>query len=138
MNKNRFNDFYEAYTFLENHKMTKTYSKLENDSKEVEFNHFYKSLDIAVVKVNPETCELEYKQDRLHLNTKTEVWLELGAWNEEYKVAYHDYDLDCGGDSFEEAIINLANLVDKYYDEATGKKIRNDCGLTTIVDDLKL
>ena len=27
----------------------------------------------------------------------------------------HDIDLDCGGDTFEEAIIELAKLVKKYY-----------------------
>lgn len=129
MKNNRFNDFYEAYNFLKEHKMTKTYSKLSDDSKEFETDHFYKCLDVNVVKVNPKTCELEHKEDRLHLNTKTKVWLEFGAWCEENNSPYHDYDLDCGGDTFEEAIIKLANLVDKYYDKSTGKKVKSDYGL---------
>ena len=129
MKKQRFNDFYDAYNFLEGHKMTKPSLKLGDTLKEHEVDNFHKCLYVSVVKVNPDTCELEYKEDRLHLNTKTEVWLEFGRWSEKEKVAYHDYDLDCGGDTFEEAIIKLANLVDKYYDEATGKKIKSDCGL---------
>jgi hypothetical protein len=33
-------------------------------------------------------------------------------------ISCHDLRLDCDGDTFEKAIINLANLVKKYY----GKK----------------
>ena len=34
----------------------------------------------------------------------------------------HDTNLDCGADTYEEAIIQLANLVDLYYDD-NGEKI---------------
>ena len=34
----------------------------------------------------------------------------------------HDINLDCGADTYEEAIIKLANLVDLYYDD-NGEKI---------------
>lgn len=124
---NRFNEFCEAHDFLKEHKMVKAYVKLDESSREYEVNNFYKCFDFNVVKVNPETGELEIEEDKLHLNTKTEVWLEFGGWCEEENCRYHDYDLDCGGDTFEEAIIKLANLVDKYYDESTGKKIESNC-----------
>lgn len=125
MENKRFSDFYEAYTFLENHQMIKSYTKHNEDLKGFEINNFRECLDIEVVKVNPETSTLEIEEDKLYLNTKTEIWLEFGGWNEEVNSACHDYDLDCGGDSFEEAIINLANLVDEFYDESTGKKIKS-------------
>lgn len=124
MKNTRFNDFYEAYNFLKEHEMTKTYIDIGPHKHRVD--HFYKCLDIDVTKVNPKTCEIDTNSE---LNTKTEVWLELGRWSEESNTAYHDYDLDCGGDTFEEAVIKLANLVDEYYDEKTGEKIKSDCGL---------
>lgn len=123
MKKNRFNDFYEAYNFLSNHQMVKSYVSRCFDDKKIEINNFNKCLDVQVVKVNPEMSIMEIQADKLHLNTKTEVWLEFGMWNEEENCACHDYDLDCGGDTFEEAIINLANLVDKFYDEETGNPL---------------
>lgn len=125
MENKRFTDFYEAYTFLENHQMIKSYTEYNGDLKGFEINNFRECLDIEVVKVNPETSTLEIEEDKLHLNTKTEIWLEFGSWNEEVNSSCHDYDLDCGGDSFEEAIINLANLVDEFYDENTGEKIKS-------------
>lgn len=126
MKNSRFNDFYKAYNFLKSHKMIKSCSDLSVNGEKIEIDHFYECLDIEVVKVNPETCELEHKKELLYLNTKTEVWLEFGGWNEENSSAYHDYDLDCGGDTFEEAIIKLANLVNEYYDETTGEKIKKN------------
>lgn len=65
----------------------------------------------------------------MHLNTKTQIWLEFGEAyldiDEDTNVQFiHDYNLDCGADTFEEAIIELANLVDKYYnDDGTEKEI---------------
>lgn len=120
--KERFNDFYKAYKFLENHKMTRTEIKLKNSSDVYEANMFRECLDVCVTKVNPNTGITEYKQDRFHLNTKTEVWLEFGGWNSASNKPCHDIDLDCGGDTFEEAIVNLANLVNIHYDEETGNK----------------
>jgi len=51
------------------------------------------------------------------------IWLECGRKGpkifddpsipEGYYPNYHDIELDCGGATFEEAIVNLANLVEK-------------------------
>lgn len=116
MNK-RFNDFYEAYTFLSKHEMCK--SKLYVDGKLYShtINHFERCLDIAVVKVNADTLEID---DNEIENVKTQVWLEFGRafldLDKSESVQFeHDMRLDCGADTFEEAIIELANLVDKYY-----------------------
>jgi len=74
-------------------------------------------LYIMVVKVNPLTNEVDDDQTK---NTKTQVWLEVGPWSEQYHT--HDWDLDCGGDTFEEAIIKLADLVKQYYGDDGIKK----------------
>ena len=98
-------DFYSAWKFLENHKMF-------NDM----FNY---SLWVQVVKVNPETDSVYVDNSK---NTKIQVWLEHGPFNAEINDCTHDMDLDCGGDTFEEAIIELAKLVKKYYTN-DGKRI---------------
>ena len=86
----KFTDFYEAFHFLNEH----PYFEEE----------FLSCLDVSVVKVCPETKCVE---EDLSLNTMTNVWLEAG------KPGYHDLELDCGGETYEEAIVELANRV--YY-----------------------
>ena len=83
------------------------------------FSRFSDCLDIDVQKVDPAKKAVDSK-DRSK-NTETEIWLECGPWE---FVDYgeggqwsptHDWRLDCGGITFENAIIKLANLVYKYY-----------------------
>jgi hypothetical protein len=107
----KISDFYEAYNFLRHHPMC-VLKKI---------NYFNRCLDIDVVKVCPETNAIE---DDPALNTKTQIWLEFGGMDEdEYfgVIPCHDIDLDCGGDTFEEAIIKLANLVLKKYGNYKGR-----------------
>ena len=102
-----FMDFYESWNFLENHKI---------------FNgEFADGLWIQVVKINPETNQIETDKSK---NTKIQVWLEHGPYFIEYRSCSHDYDLDCGGDTFEDAIIEMAKLVKKYYTDNGEKIIR--------------
>lgn len=88
-------------------------------------SYFHRCLDIDVQKVNPDTEEVDDDRSK---NTKTEVWLECGPWHSRKKdpawfddypdmpdCASHDIDLDCGGDTFEEAILELAKLVRNKY-----------------------
>ena len=104
-------EFFEAWEFLLEHKM---------------FNRFFRDiLYIMVVKVNPETNEVDDDNSK---NTKTEVWLECGPWSAEYNT--HDWDLDCGGDTFEEAIIKLAGLVKKWYNDDGVKRSSKDISTT--------
>ena len=91
-----FTDFYEAYHYLREHNMFQ--------------GNFQSCLDIEVVKVNPLSKSID---DDDTLNTETNVWLECGKYSK--YIPYHDFELDCGGVTFEEAIIKLANLVKKYY-----------------------
>ena len=114
----RFNDFYTAYNFLEKHKMV--HPSYPNYPDLTYSKGFADSLYVAVVKVNPVNDTVE---DDRKLNTKTQVWLEFGPVVEadedlglnQLFTTVHDTRLDCGADTFEEAIIELANLVDKYY-----------------------
>ena len=83
--------FYEAFEFLNHHPKGK----------------FIAALDIDVAMVNPVTKEIDPDPAK---NTRLEVWLETGP-----EVGFHDMMLDCGAETFEEAIIELAKLVDTYY-----------------------
>lgn len=110
----KFNNFYDAWWFLQEHPAFKYINP--KYPKSGEWGFFEECLDIDVQKVNPKTKRIDNDEK---LNTKVEVWLECGEYlfdehNKEY-LPCHDIQLDCGGDTFEEAIINLANLVKKYY-----------------------
>ena len=100
-------DFYQSWHFLNSHS---------------EFNTeefcFMDCLDVSVVKVNLETNSID---DDFSKNTKVEFWLECGPreYCEDFGriVPTHDLDLDCGGETFEDAIIELARLVSCCYGE---------------------
>lgn len=98
-----FKDFFESWKYLKNNSIVKTKKGI---------NVFEKCLFVDVQKVNPLTGEID---DNEKLNKKTEVWLEFGGWDDEDNIPIHDIDLDCGADTFEEAIIKLANLVYEKY-----------------------
>ena len=100
----KMDEFYDAWTFLADHPIFIRDDDLE---KEPNYFHFQRNLGIEVVKVNPETNEIDDDQS---LNTKTAVWLECGT-----EENHHDIDLDSGGDSFEDAVIELAKLVREKY-----------------------
>lgn len=97
-------NFYEAYHFLKKHSIFK--------------GRFLEGLDILVVKVDPET---EYIEDDKSRNTAVRVWLETGPCLEEKEYGCcwgYDFELDCGGKTFEEAIIKLAENVKKKYGDS--------------------
>ena len=101
---------------MRNHKLCECEIDQSNRRKSV-VNYFDRCLSISVVKINPETDEIDTNMSN---NTKTEVWLEFGRAFIDYNttdsvIFEHDYRLDCEGDTFEEAIIKLANLVDQFY-----------------------
>src|SRR6478609_3834082 len=111
--------FNKAWDFLVNHKMF-----LHPDDVKLlgQFAdpRFLECLDIDVVLVNPKSNKISNKSKK---NTKTRVWLECGGFSEEdfggnkAVMSCHDIYLDCGGDTFEKAIIKLAKLVKKFYNE---------------------
>ena len=119
MSNEYFTDACDAFCFLGKHNMVKTKSEKEDKNSLGWASHFLNCLDIEYVKVNPVTKEIDVNNV---LNTQDEIWLEFGIWDEKENIACHDLDLDCGGSTFDEAIVNLANLVKKYYDD-DGNKI---------------
>jgi len=105
----KFDDFYESFQFLKEHPIV-----YHND-----LNHFERCLSIDAVKVNPKTNSVDSDASK---NTKVEIWLEFGKYDsfeiyegKQVEASQHDYDLDCGAGTFEEAIIELANLVFNKY-----------------------
>lgn len=96
-------DISEAWDYLDSHPMF----KLEG----VGVSFFGRALDVWVVRVDPETGSINLTDDSK--NTKPEVWLECGSpLMEGGELMFtHDCELDCGGDTFEEAIFKLARMV---------------------------
>jgi len=117
--RKKFKYFYDSWWFLHDHSIF--VDKSLDDGKKT-YKHalwssrFQDCLEIDVQKVNPKKSEID---DNISLNTETEVWLECGPWEYDEQFKYwsssRDQRLDCGGITFEGAIINLANLVLKYY-----------------------
>jgi hypothetical protein len=106
----KMQNFYEAFKFLEEHHM------FHNPATQI--SEFQDQLSIDVVLVNPENKTIE---EDVKLNTLPQVWLEASVFEDDpedgYKGFSLDHDLDCGGDTFEDAIIDLALRVLKKYGE---------------------
>jgi len=75
---------------------------------------------VSVTRVNPATGSIS---EDPALNTRTEVWLETGEWSwavdEKRHIScethYHNYKLDCGGTTYEEAVVEMARNVHRFY-----------------------
>jgi hypothetical protein len=111
LTEGKMKEFYNAYKFLEGHHIF-CHPKFKT-------HLFYEeALDIDVVLVDPETESISDDEEK---NTVVRVWLESGPYekdeSQEFEGYVHDIDLDCGGETFEEAIINLADKVLKKYGE---------------------
>lgn len=122
--------FYEAFWWLHEHPLFR-YAGVDARDRG---NIFPENLSIHVAKVDPETHRVEDLKSR---NTHVEIWIEVttytdplqfpenergmfelpenergmfGSW--EYEgIPTHHYPLDCGADTYEEAIIKLAQMV---------------------------
>ena len=95
--------FYDAWHWLNEHKIfTNMYGH----------NMFSLCLSIDVVKVYGKTNAVDDDNTK---NDKVQIWLECGAFDDDSECGCHDIDLDCGSDTFEKAIVELANLVWKTY-----------------------
>lgn len=118
-------DIVHAWSYLETHPIFAGADP--GDSR------FTEILDIAVVRVNPATRVVE---DDETLNIAPEIWLEAGptyrradpeapvdnpVWDRDggrdVFIGVHDIELDCGGASFESAVVTLAGLVHRIYGE---------------------
>ncbi len=65
--------------------------------------------------VNPETKSVDDDDAK---NTSVEIWLATGPYEPEYHQCSHDYLLDCGGDTYKDAIIALAANVRAFYGDS--------------------
>lgn len=107
-------EFYKAWYFITEHPQFMD----EGDQT------FPYGLDIMAVKVNPETMSIDDDDSK---NTKVQIWLEHGPHEKiksfmDQNVPTHDIDLDCGADTFESAIIELAKLIKKKYGDYEPQK----------------
>lgn len=109
-----FSDFHSAWNWLRRHPRFR-----DSPKSNVSLSRFGECLDICVTKVDPTTEGID---KNVHRNTATRVWLECGAierlCEEDGNIRFapcHNYDLDCGAPTFEEAIQQLADLVLAYY-----------------------
>ena len=110
-----FHDFHSAWHWLDGH------PKFKDPTNRL--SRFREALYIMVSKVDPFTETIEDIKSR---NTATRVWLECGAVETQEGLPRgarpsatlcltHDYDLDCGAPTFEEATLQLAGLVLQHY-----------------------
>lgn len=110
-------DPHEAFWFLHNH--PKAVDRPVEGEATILDSAFIDNLDVMYVKVDPDKREITNTER----DTQTEIWLETGPmeWNETLQnyLATHDPRLDCSGSTFDEALVNLANLVKEHYGEYT-------------------
>jgi len=108
-------DFYDVWHWLEEH----PYYQYMHKPTGISDSYFQNAISfIDVVKLNPKD---ETINDDDKLNTATRIWLEPASdfdpnWN---CCSTHDWFLDTGGKTFDEAIINLGKLVFEFYGEDT-------------------
>ncbi len=124
----KFKDFYESWWFLNEHPMFINWEDVKDLEIDSEWcNDFLSCLYIYIPKVNPKSKRICKKDE---LNTLTQVWLECGGieWDDNFNgyIKCHDIRLDCGADTFEEAIVKLANLVMKYYGDGKNKLFKQN------------
>jgi hypothetical protein len=122
--------FFEAYWWLHCHPMFAYKGELGKTYSEGAMirTSFPDNLDIHVAKVDPKTRSA-ITDDKGYFdktcNTHVEIWIEVMTYcdpndfpdnqlsdqDRRRGVATHFWELDCGGDTFEEAIITLARDV---------------------------
>ena len=101
-----FDDVHAAYWFLAEHAVR---GYLDTS--------FAAVLEVVAMRVDPITRRVEDDPTR---NTHVEIWLESGPGLTEPgspggSVPWHDVDLDSSGDTFETALIRLAQRVSAKY-----------------------
>lgn len=69
-------------------------------------------IEITPHMVNPDSLEVSDFEEE---NTLLRLWVECGGYDEE--GSFHDWRLDCGGNTWEEAVSSLYELVLKEYGE---------------------
>ena len=111
--------------------------------KTIPYGLFHDCLDLHFTYVNPKTDSVE---DDESLNTEFQIWVEAGPWVDLSEdpdfpqpergwdmynrwTPVHDYNLDCGAATMEDALIELALRVKFFYNEdGTDADWQDDCG----------
>lgn len=87
--------------------------------------------DTAIIEITPHmVCPETNHIEKLDiLNTKLRFWVEfmIPCYDEYNKIHTHshDWELDCGGDTWEEAVETLYNLVLEKYGDYTDEDLEN-------------
>lgn len=96
---------------------------------------FHECVDIEPVYINPATKAIDEDEEK---NTEFRIWIEAGGWDDLAKpensatwpepqggwnefnrwTACHDYNLDCGGSTMEDALLQLAARVKFHYGDS--------------------
>lgn len=99
--------------------------------EEFDDGSLYECAEFEYVYVNPER---EYREDDDTLNTAFRIWIEAGPWHDQATdgntpepeggwnqynrwINSHDIRLDCGAATMEDALLELAALVECFYNE---------------------
>jgi hypothetical protein len=112
-----------------------------------EMRHLYRravdmNLTIGYMKVDA----TGYVNDVRSMNIVVDVWLEFGPESYDYDGEGfdettlqngHDWELDCGGPTFDEALVKLANKVLAKYGDYVEKSRSEDCGPVPCADCVK-
>lgn len=117
-------DFYTSWWWLHNHPINLKPFVIggKTDDNMAPIKMGLHDIYIYVARVDPYDNKINVIDT--YKNTKTQVWLEFGKYvnytdiHDDLPDLYqreHDPALDCGGDTFEIAIMKLAELVLKYY-----------------------
>lgn len=125
-------DFYTAWHFLCEHPHFFYGGKLRGKNEP----GFEERLSVMVVKLDPELDEITGDPVK---DVMTQVWLECGPYDDpegweaslaqwaNYGVPVHDIDLDVGADTFEIAIVLLAQKVLDRFGEYPEYRVCSHC-----------
>lgn len=131
--------FYASWYYLNNHPVYWRFHPHEGHppNSTVFLEHEYgfgsDAINVMVVRVCAK-CRRIHEEDGPY-EEKTEIWLETGKWdmlpgrNHPGHTHWHDTELDCGGDTYEEAVVKLARLVwEKYGNDRRIADADDDAG----------
>jgi hypothetical protein len=102
------NDPAAAWQFLSNHPVNRTGIGVLAESR------FKDNLEIEYVYANANN-EIDEDEEK---NTKIQVWLEFGPYDEAEQISTHDTFCDITADTFEDGICLLADLIWRKYKNA--------------------
>jgi hypothetical protein len=111
-------DFYNAWRWINEHPLFYRFNREIHERGLMENRAVVDGgmggIEIIPVMVNP--ADDTHSQDP-RLNTKLAFWVEVfpRAWEIEPAKSLHAYEQDTGGDTYEEAIVNVAAGIYEYY-----------------------